>query len=233
MKKVISTLLAVIIVFSCFTVTAFAEDDFETQTEQSQEHSSTDTKDMIRELFLEKFSKRYDQVHFFQIYYHYSKETGDLDWVLINANSNMCLPWLIYESFGNKVVTEYNEGVPFRIGLCVFDAKSLEFYSLESAYNNKSDFEGLEGYIEENIGRRIGDVDNDGALSIIDATIIQKCLAEIRDFPQDDVVDGNEQGNGFYHMYGEKVDFISDFNRDSKRNIEDATAIQMYLASVE
>ena len=81
--------------------------------------------------------------------------------------------------------------------------------------------------IEENeIGQQLGDVDNDGCLSVVDATYIQRCLAEYDDWEMT-VYDRVNLDGGNEYVY------ISDIDRDGERSILDATAIQKKLARIE
>ncbi len=77
---------------------------------------------------------------------------------------------------------------------------------------------------------RIGDVDRNNVLNVKDATIIQKCLAGLKDLD----LDYDDLLTGFsVKQHGKWERYVSDFNCDSERNIKDATAIQKYIAGIE
>lgn len=76
---------------------------------------------------------------------------------------------------------------------------------------------------------QIGDINRDKVLDIKDATLIQKCLAEIENYEtyDDEILGFQEKHHGKWER------FVSDFNRDGERNIKDATAIQKHIAGLE
>ncbi len=209
--------------------------DIDFYDEQTPVAEPSADKDLFKNLFWEEYKDEIDPNHmgmeetlsYGEKYYHYSKSTGQMDWALIFASSNMAMPWCIYGHFGEKVIRPDYEAIPFSFFYCIFDVEKQEFFSLEDAYDNRSQYEDFEEYVGDNIGERIGDVDGDGNLSIVDATTIQKCLAEVIEFSREDEVDGR-----FYRLYGTPVYYISDFNLDSKRDIVDATCIQKHLAGL-
>ena len=65
-------------------------------------------------------------------------------------------------------------------------------------------------------------MNSDGQITIVDATAFQKCLAEIDSFDEDDRIWGEN--------LTDVLQYASDFNRDGQRDINDVTAIQMFLA---
>ncbi|MDO4748813.1 MAG: dockerin type I domain-containing protein, partial [Eubacteriales bacterium] len=88
-------------------------------------------------------------------------------------------------------------------------------------------YNGLQECLEVlEIGLPIGDVDYDGELTIVDATEIQRVMANLSAFKESDIIKADI-------LSEDKLVFISDFNRDGERTILDATAIQMKLAKVE
>lgn len=222
MKKIIAVFLTLLLLLSSLSISAFAE-------------TKTENDNYFKELFWQKYKDVIDPDHwgmeetlsYNEKYYHFSKITGQMDWALIFASSNMAMPWCIYGHFGEKVIRPDYEAIPFSFFYCVFDVEKQEFFSLEEAYNNRSHYEDFEEYVDDNLGERIGDADGDGNLSIVDATTIQKCLAKVIEFSREDEVEGR-----FHRLYGTPVYYITDFNLDSKRDIADATAIQKYLAGL-
>lgn len=70
--------------------------------------------------------------------------------------------------------------------------------------------------------RLIGDVDNDGHISIADATLIQKHICEFTDNNGNPIIDENDS----------KVFKIADVNGDNVINIKDATRIQEIIAEL-
>lgn len=242
MKRIIAVFLTLLLLLGSLSISAFAEETQKSKiTPKLQEALDTmqdddiqvveptdESKDLFKDLFAEKIGIPMSEIPFYnEEYYHYSKDTGEMDWVLIRGNSNIVLDWCVYESLGNIVLRDYNEGTPFSFGYCILDVSKLDFVSLENAYNNCSMYEDLEQIVDEMVGERIGDVDGDGSLSIFDATTLQKCLAKVIEFPREDEVEGR-----YGRLYGKPVYYISDINLDGERDIVDATAIQKCLAGL-
>lgn len=67
----------------------------------------------------------------------------------------------------------------------------------------------------------LGDIDGDGEITVIDATIFQRCDIRIQSYPDDDEI----KPWGTWH-YAPK--YYSDFNRDGERDILDATCVMRY-----
>lgn len=86
--------------------------------------------------------------------------------------------------------------------------------------------EGIENvFTQAGVGELIGDVDKDKKITIKDATCIQKCLAQIAEIENDEIM-------AYRYHSNPPVKYISDFNRDGQRDIKDVTAIQKYIAGI-
>lgn len=181
---------------------------------------------LFKDLFIKNKPLWNENCQYQEIYYHFDRETGELDWTLLFAMSDMCIPWFVYGNFGNVIIAEYNEYIPFSLTYGIFDSKKQTFMSLEKAYNNLSSYKDLETYVDKHLGTKIGDINNDKDINILDALMIQKCLVEITHFPESDTIEG-------YCLYGNERKYISDFNLDGERDIMDATAIQKHIANIE
>ena len=64
----------------------------------------------------------------------------------------------------------------------------------------------------------------------MDVTIIQRCDAEISEYPATDLIDPYNNINPYFDKT--KLTYYSDFNRDKERDILDATCIQRYLSDL-
>ena len=73
-------------------------------------------------------------------------------------------------------------------------------------------------------------MDYDRKLTVKDATFIQSAIANIVEFPLEDRVD--YQTVDYSEAMTEELTYISDYNRDGKRDIKDATAIQRRVAGL-
>ena len=127
---------------------------------------------------------------------------------------------------GDRILQKYSGGNPFQFDYAVYDVKQNRFVSLENAYVGSA-YSGLPEALDEmNIGRLRGDIDKDNALTVNDATEMQRCFAEFRSFSYDDKAEGGELP---WQIHNTPV-YISDMNQDCKRDIRDVTAIQRRVA---
>ena len=116
----------------------------------------------------------------FKELYSHQDQTGETDWVLVYAVTNMQSPMALNTLIGNRVIMGRSCGVPFDTGYGIYDVKNDSFVNAStSAAKSYDGFERTFDWIGS--GRLLGDLDNDGDISIIDATIIQRCEAKIRD----------------------------------------------------
>ena len=130
-----------------------------------------------------------------------------------------------YGVYGDYVLRNNESYSPSIFGYNVYLARSNEVVSLREAYDTNTD--GIESVFSDfGLGELIGDVDNDRSLTILDATNIQRNLAQITEFSDDDKIEGVCEDDSI------SISYISDFNRDGKRDILDATTIQIRLASL-
>ncbi len=132
----------------------------------------------------------------------------------------------VYGVYGNYLLRNAERFTPNAFGFYVYNSSLDECFTLrefEERYSEQLN----EILTETGIGELIGDVNKDGKLDVRDATFIQKCLADIEVFKEDDVV------QGLCEDESEDIFAISDFNRDGKRDIRDATAIRKYLVGLD
>jgi len=220
MKKIICILMIVLMLMGICSITASAEE-------------STDNW-----LFYQKFSDTYafpqygtPVVFYEEVYYHYS--TDDVvEWALIRGSTPppplVAYPYGIFE---NRLIRKIDGSIgTFYLDYAVYDVSDDKFYDLGEAYANEKYHDEINKYLNEyDIGEIIGDMDNDKKLTVKDATYIQKCLAGIMEYPENDKVEGVYESNKDYGHLA----YLSDFNRDGVRNIKDATAIQKHIAGIE
>ena len=156
--------------------------------------------------------------------YQHKDKNGETDWVLINGFTNGEYPAPLNAIIGNRVIMLGSCGIPFDSGYGVYDVKNDTFVDAQSAARG-----GYDGFVkvfdELGGGRLIGDLDGDDKLTIIDVTIFQRCEAKIRDYPADDEI---KVDDGLWRY---PVKYYTDFDRDGKRTILDATRLQRHLIS--
>ena len=115
-------------------------------------------------------------------------------------------------------MTKSSVSAPFDSGYGIYDVKQDRFIPL----NGKSvgEYDELKKTFDElGEGKLLGDIDGDDSITIVDATLIQRCNVMLAEYPEDDemlIPLGN-------------IRCYSDFDRDGERDIVDATAIQRYL----
>lgn len=181
-----------------------------------------------------------------ELYIHRDK-SGDPDWVLVWASNYQYEGSSIFSVVGNRAYNQsFYKGNPFLTHYGVYDVKKDRFYDPGYGARSFYDSENIyhEGFIAENYadfdrvidqyatldynsnGRLLGDLDRDDEITIVDATILQRCEAKNREWPQDDAI----SLNSYVKKYTTVPGYYSDFNRDGERDITDATCIQRYLA---
>lgn len=198
--------------------------------------SAADTQEKL--LFKDKFcryaswqgSKNYEDVlSYNELYYHYD-DNNDMDWVLVYGTTWYETAQEVYTVLGNRVVTQCSGHVPFVLGYGVYDVKSDTFTDLGLVYNTNR-YKGLKEAVEmQKIGTLIGDINDDDMISVKDATIIQKTLAGLVDYPDTDDV-----ANRFKNAYPDhmpSVTYLSDTNKNGSRDIGDATTVQKIAAKL-
>ncbi len=150
------------------------------------------------------------------------------DYVLVSLRTYMHYAAPIVYRYGRYMIRNENGMTPYPDGKCIYVPAENKVYALWDAYQQ---IEGIENiFTEAGLGEPVGDMDEDGKLTVKDATIIQKCIAGLESFPLED----NLYGGSTISITGKFVPFyISDFYCDGERNIKDATAIQKYIAGLE
>ena len=197
--------------------------------ETPTEPPATPTEPKPGRLYQARFEQEYvspddSLMYYRELYYHHDK-SGETDWALVRCELNMVGPAYYQTVIGNRVIFHDHYAYPFSSGYAVYDVKQDAFFGVYGSLD--AQYEGFTKAFDENVkeGRLLGDLDNDNEISVIDATIIQRCEAQMRDYPEDDAYQSVED-------YGQTVRYYSDFDRDGERTILDATKIQRYLVSL-
>lgn len=180
----------------------------------------------------EKLIRYYDE-----LYYH--RTNGEIDWVLVHADYFFRLPHGAYYTAIGRHVFRADRGIaqPFGTTYGVYLVAKNQFYKLDDSLVNPNtgiskSFPGLLNAVDELfIGEVIGDINGDKKININDATEMQYCLAEAHAFPQSDGVEAaGYKGDG---NPNNTVKYMSDVDRNGKRDINDVTAIQKIIAKVQ
>lgn len=164
--------------------------------------------------------------NFEELYRHVDSDEK-VDWVLLNAYVDAPDPWYGMGIIGNRVIVSGTYPV-FTFGMALYDAQEETFYDLYQM-TDYSQYNGLEAAINTyGKGKLLGDIDGDNSISVVDVTMIQRCVAKIADYPESDWIAESNLVNDFF----KPIHYYSDFNRDGDRSILDATCIQRYLAGM-
>ena len=184
--------------------------------------------------YFEEFVEYYGSVPMYdydELYFYYAEETDEEPtWALVRAKNNADMWISIYgTNVGNRILTTPCHEKKSVSGYHVYVKELDTFLPVEEAQMDKiieccPDFVKV---IEENeFGTLIGDIDCNNVIEIIDATYLQRYLAEYTDLI-----------GGFYNIYeltrvSGSID-VSDFDRDGETTVMDATMIQRHLVGLE
>lgn len=151
-------------------------------------------------------------------------EGAEPDWVLVNAWGPAKEPWYTYTMVGDRVLLG-SGSFPFGHDYGIYDVRRDTFTSLESAWQWGA-YPELHRIVEENkLGYPVGDADMDHELTVLDATRIQRIIADLAE-PLE-----NDSWPGWYPYAN--LNYISDYDRDGERTVLDATGVQRKLADLE
>ncbi len=224
MKKIVSIILVAVMFVSVFAVPALAVEN-----------------DTAQFKYLDEIFERFGATEYYEqqaimdvydeVYYHYSDDNAqEPDWTLVLCPLN---PAPIERKdgtlVGDRILSVVGSACAvFPDGYGVYVREIDEFIALRQSKLEQivelcPDF--IEAIEENEIGQQFGDVDNDGELSIIDATYIQRFLAKLYDFIQTYYLVHLDGGNGRIS--------VCDFDRDGKTTIFDVTGIQRKLALLD
>lgn len=178
-------------------------------------------------LYKDRFVEQYNldgDYSYREVNYHYDTN-GAVDWCLVKGEvggfATDDIEELLFEDF---VLYRYHGKAPFRMLYGVYDVSKGEFVDLYHDYDELYKYDGLMDALK-NLpeSKMIGDCDDDGELSILDATQIQLVLAQLSDTSIEKYYDSSI---GVFRSFG-------DFDRDGDVSIMDATAIQRRLARLD
>ena len=206
MKRLVSILLGLIMLLSITTVRVFAE--------------TTDSKYLYKDKFVEYELQEYMQMPLYEELYYHRDNSDEIDWALIRAWVYPAGDMQVGLVFCDMYIETNSYFVPFYVDYGIYDAKKDKFCSFLSIEAN--DYEGLYEVVKEKVdGRHVGDADSDGELTVMDATFIQRALAQLCEFSPRDALECSS------------LKYLSDFDGDGDVSIMDATAIQRRLARLD
>ena len=193
-------------------------------------YENTDTPDIYNMLCTylnEQTNGRYSAPEYYEVLYTHFSPLGEADWVLLYTYVDAPDPWYGMGIISNRVIVSGTFPL-FTFGMALYDTQKKAFYDLYKMWDYV-EYDGLAKAIDKyGKGKLLGDIDCDDSISIIDATIIQRCLAGLCDYPESDWIKESDVVNDFF----KPIHYYSDFNRNGERDILDATAIQRHLAGL-
>lgn len=233
MKKTIILIISILLVTSFLTVISasayvpewiadkgylYAEKFFENWSEED----------------VAEFSEDDERLEYQELYYHHD-ENNEIDWVLVKGNSvDYYEDGVVTSKFGPYFLSNGRWENTFLGGLGVYDVKQDKFVDVTNdsywcplcSPKEFADYRDYDGFLEalESVEwpdghlhlYPAGDMDGDDELTILDATDLQRWLAEL-DEPVKRIIDCDLEG---------------DFDEDGDVTILDATAIQRYLVGL-
>lgn len=135
---------------------------------------------------------------------------------LIPARYNLELDVLVSKRYGNYILESYNNYSPSIFGYLAVNPETGDVINLEDGLENgKIDEDKLFETSIENM-YKLGDADNDGELTVKDATIVQKAGIGLNEIV----------------MTATNQDTVFDYNGDGRVSILDVTCIQKKLAGI-
>lgn len=234
-ERIIAVVLALIVALCSFTTVAASETKPNEIPGNSVITSTADEATKDEYLFLQKFidiwlyGEEYLLLKYDEPYYHYD-DNGKVDWAIVYAITPAppleCTDYIVVEDI---LIRRY-PGNTFGVGYGIYSVEDDRFFPIDSVLDNPKYKDIPEALRTIEAGEIIGDMDYDRKLTVKDATFIQSAIANIVEFPLEDRVD--YQTVDYSEAMTEELIYISDYNRDGKRDIKDATAIQRRVAGL-
>ncbi len=223
MKRILSILLTAILMLSCLPLTVSAAKDLSVEDK---------FKLLLNDMELDETIYQPEQYYYAELY------SAD-DWVLFRGglkdlNPEDVAPNYHFAAVGNKLIWANVNSEPFKSGYGVYDVKSGAFYDLTDAWSR--DFSGLRdawnGMAPDSGGtaaecgvQLLGDADRDRMLTILDATRMQRFIADLEENPFAEIISTD-------YFFGYPVYNTTDYDRDGDFTIVDATKVQRAIAEL-
>ena len=236
-ERIIAVVLALIVALCSFATVSASETKPNEIPGNSVITSTADEATKDEYLFLQKFIdiELYgyvdELIEYDEPYYHYD-DNGNVDWAIVYAITpsppEFCTYYIVVEDI---LIRDYPNN--WGVGYGIYSVEDDRFFPIDSVLDNPKYKDIPEALRTIEAGEIIGDMDYDRKLTVKDATFIQSAIANIVEFPLEDkvcyVVDYDPS---FDKIMTEELTYISDYNRDGKRDIKDATAIQRRVAGL-
>ncbi len=141
-------------------------------------------------------------------------EKGEITYRLIKAYNTISSPMEVALRIGDVIMQNGAYYSNFRCQYGLYDVKEDKFYDLYDITDNYEKYCNIEALLLSYCDATpAGDSDGDSIRTIMDATKIQRCIAQLEDVYSIDI-------------------FVSDMDNDGEITIMDATAIQLKIAQL-
>ncbi len=149
-------------------------------------------------------------------------ENGEESYMLIKANSGESSEAEVGFRFGNHIIKSNAIYSDFTYGFGIYDLKENKFYDVYDLRDTPDKYPKLERTLAfYSQAKPAGDCDGDDSLTILDATKIQRLIAQL---------DTPHSGDGYVSHESDGFCYTSDIDNDGQISIIDATTIQRRLA---
>ena len=236
-ERIIAVVLALIVALCSFATVSASETKPNEIPGNSVITSTADEATKDEYLFLQKFIdiELYgyvdELIEYDEPYYHYD-DNGKVDWAIVYAITpsppEFCTYYIVVEDI---LIRDYPNN--WGVGYGIYSVEDDRFFPIDSVLDNPKYKDIPEALRTIEAGEIIGDMNYDRKLTVKDATFIQSAIANIVEFPlEDKVCYLVDYDPSFDKIMTEELTYISDYNRDGKRDIKDATAIQRRVAGL-
>ena len=178
MKRILSVLLAVLILCSVFVMPASAE---------TSDTPSGKYVDKFESYLIERGSSIDEGFYYEELYEYYadSKTLSTPDFILVRGGTYYAAPGTASGVFGEYYIFEGWYHFPYPLGYYVYIPEKDNFYTLEFVW--MENFEGIENLfteylIKEGIATYVEDVDSDGKITKTDADAMEQGINHFNSF---------------------------------------------------
>lgn len=160
------------------------------------------------------------KTHTFEEIYSVADDNLSHSYVILKAHGNWSRPAAVGFKLGDVVVQSGSMYGPFTYQYGIYDITEDKFYDVHDLKETYDKYYMLEDNLIKYAGARpVGDSDGDKLITVLDATKIQRVVAELEYSYYDDYYVDHKDGGGY----------VSDIDNDGAVTVMDATAIQMLL----
>lgn len=170
--------------------------------------------------FIKTYTPVLTRYSYKEIAHGYDKDYNE-NYVLVKISSGVNAQSISFR-FGNVIIRSGTVHHEFEYGYAVYDIKEEKFYDIFDIRKTPDKYNKLEEYLtlycDQDIDL-VGDSDYDGKVNVLDATKIQRVVAQLEKLSSRDR----------YYPLSENGGYLSDVDNDGVVSVLDATSIQLSL----